>query len=71
MDESLYFANAKYLENFLSQAIANRLDVKNVLLVCSAINVIDASALEILETLVADLKRLKIEFYLLIGAENS
>lgn len=64
MDESLYFANAKYLENFLNQAIAERLDVTSVLLVCSAINMIDASALEILETLVADLKRLKIEFYL-------
>jgi SulP family sulfate permease len=64
MDESLYFANAKYLENFLNQAIADHLDIKSVLLVCSAINVIDASALEILETLVADLKRLRIEFYL-------
>ena len=64
MDESLYFANAKYLENFLNQAIAERINIKSVLLVCSAINVIDASALEILETLVADLKQLDIEFYL-------
>lgn len=64
LDESLYFANAKYLENFLNREIADRLDIKSVLLVCSAINVIDASALEILETLVADLERLGIEFYL-------
>lgn len=64
MDESLYFANAKYLENFLSRAIADRLELKSILLVCSAINLVDASALEILETLVTDLKNLGIEFYL-------
>ncbi|WP_373529458.1 SulP family inorganic anion transporter [Nostoc sp.] len=64
VDESLYFANAKYLENFLTQAIADRLEVTTILLVCSAVNAIDASALEILEALVADLKSLKIEFYL-------
>lgn len=64
VDESLYFANAKYLENFLTRAIADRLEVTSILLVCSAVNVIDASALEILEALVADLKNLEIEFYL-------
>jgi SulP family sulfate permease len=64
VDESLYFANAKYLENFLSREIADRHDVRDVLLVCSAVNVIDASALEILETLVVDLKGLGIGFYL-------
>lgn len=64
VDESLYFANAKYLENFLTQAISDRLDVRSILLVCNAVNVIDASALEILEALVADLKILEIEFYL-------
>jgi SulP family sulfate permease len=64
VDESLYFANAKYLENFLNREIADRQELKSVLLMCSAVNVIDASALEILETLVSDLKRLGIEFYL-------
>lgn len=64
LDESLYFANAKYLETFLNQAIADHLAVKKILLVCSAINLIDASALEILEGLVADLKDLGIGFYL-------
>ncbi len=64
LDESLYFANAKYLETFLNQAIADQLAVKKILLVCSAINLIDASALEILEGLVADLKDLGIGFYL-------
>jgi SulP family sulfate permease len=64
VDESLYFANAKYLENFLNREIADRQELQSVLLMCSAVNVIDASALEILETLVTDLKSLGIEFYL-------
>ncbi|AFY92225.1 SulP family inorganic anion transporter [Chamaesiphon minutus] len=63
VDASLYFANAKYLENFLTQAIADRSEIKSVLLVCSAINLIDASALEILESLIADLNSLGIKFY--------
>lgn len=64
VDESLYFANAKYLENFINSAIADHLEVKKVLLVCNAVNLIDASGLEILEGLVADLKTLGIELYL-------
>jgi sulfate permease, SulP family len=63
VDASLYFANAKYLENFLTQTIADRSEIKSVLLVCSAINLIDASALEILESLIADLRNLGIQFY--------
>jgi SulP family sulfate permease len=64
VDESLYFANAKYLENFLTHEIADHPDIKSLLLVCSAVNVIDASALEILESLVMELKELGIEFYM-------
>jgi sulfate permease, SulP family len=63
VDASLYFANAKYLENFLTQTIADRSEIKSVLLVCSAINLIDASALEILESLIADFRSLGIQFY--------
>ena len=63
VDASLYFANAKYLENFLTQAIADRSEIKSVLLVCSAINLIDASALEILESSIADFRNLGIQFY--------
>ncbi|RMG08220.1 MAG: solute carrier 26 family protein [Cyanobacteria bacterium J055] len=72
VDESLYFANAKYLETYIFNAIANREatpleyrpDVKKILLVCSAINLIDASALEILESLIFDLRLLGIQFYM-------
>jgi SulP family sulfate permease len=63
LDASLYFANAKYLENFLTKLLVDRSEVKNVLLVCSAINLIDASALEILESLIADLRGLGVQFY--------
>jgi SulP family sulfate permease len=63
VDASLYFANAKYLENFLTKTIADRPEVKSVLLVCSAINLIDASALEVLEGLIADLDSVGIKFY--------
>jgi SulP family sulfate permease len=63
VDASLYFANAKYLENFITQSIADRAEIKSILLVCSAINLIDASALEILENLIADLRNLGIQFY--------
>ncbi|MFP4255025.1 MAG: SulP family inorganic anion transporter [Halothece sp.] len=64
VDESLYFANAKYLENFINGAIADQVEVKKVLLVCNAVNLIDASGLEILEGLVADLNSLGIKLYL-------
>jgi SulP family sulfate permease len=63
VDASLYFANAKYMENFLSREISDRPDVTSVVLVCSAVNLIDASALEVLESLIADLKSIGINFY--------
>ena len=63
VDASLYFANAKYMENFLNREISDRPTVKSILLVCSAVNLIDASALEVLESLIADLKTIGISFY--------
>jgi SulP family sulfate permease len=63
VDASLYFANAKYLENFLTKLLAEKPKVNRVLLVCSAINLIDASALEVLEGLIADLSSVGIKFY--------
>ena len=63
VDASLYFANAKYMENFLSREISDRPDVTSIVLVCSAVNLIDASALEVLESLIADLKTIGINFY--------
>ena len=51
VDESLYFANSRYLEDFVNQAVAEHPQLKHVILQCSAVNSIDASALESLETI--------------------
>jgi SulP family sulfate permease len=51
------------MENFLNREISDRPTVKSILLVCSAVNLIDASALEVLESLIADLKTIGISFY--------
>lgn len=51
VDESLYFANSRYLEDFINQAVAEHPQLKHVILQCSAVNSIDASALESLETI--------------------
>lgn len=51
VDESLYFANARYLEDALSTLVAQNPRVKHVVLVCTAVNFIDASALESLEAI--------------------
>jgi len=56
VDESLYFANTRYLESALLQLVAQQHDVRHVVLICSAVNQIDASALESLEGLVRNLK---------------
>ncbi len=63
IDANLYFANAQYVQNFLNQAIRDRPEVTSILLVCSAINFIDTSSLEMLESLIATLNPLNINFY--------
>lgn len=49
VDESLYFANSRYLEDRIAALVAERTELKHVILMCSAVNAIDASALESLE----------------------
>ena len=51
VDESLYFANARFLEDTIAAQVAMRPGLRHVVLQCSAVNDIDASALESLETL--------------------
>ncbi len=51
VDESLYFANSRALEDRINSAVANRPGLEHVVLLCSAINDIDASALESLEAI--------------------
>lgn len=64
VDESLYFVNTKYLENYIMQAVRQNPEVKSLLLVCSAINLIDGSALETLQNLISDLENMGIDFYM-------
>lgn len=64
IDESLYFANMQYLEEQIREAVARQLDIRQLLLMGSGINVIDASALESLERLITDLEESGIECYL-------
>jgi sulfate permease, SulP family len=49
IDESLYFANSRYLEDRVTELVADRPRLRHLILMCSAINDIDASALESLE----------------------
>ncbi len=51
VDESLYFANSRALEVRINDAVASHSGLKHVVLQCSAINDIDASALESLEAI--------------------
>ena len=48
-DESLYFANARYLEDKIFDLLAERPKITDVVLMCSAVNMIDGSALESLK----------------------
>lgn len=51
VDESLYFANARALEDRINAEVALRPELRQVVLQCSAINDVDASALESLEAI--------------------
>ena len=51
VDESLYFANARFLEDSVYKSALQHPTTRHVVLQCSAVNLIDASALESLEAL--------------------
>lgn len=56
VDESLYFANTRFLEDYLLAAVADAGEVEHVVLIMSAVNFVDMSALESLETLMDELR---------------
>lgn len=64
IDESLYFANARYLEDTVYGLVAERSEIDHVVLICSAINLIDASALESLEAINARLRDSRVTLHL-------
>ena len=64
VDESLYFANARYLEDRIYDYAAERPGIRHVVLMCPAVNFIDASALESLEAIAHRLNSAGVEFHL-------
>jgi sulfate permease, SulP family len=64
IDESLYFANARYLEDLVINQVAANPGLTDVVLMCSAVNAIDMSALESLEAIHERLADLKVYLHL-------
>jgi SulP family sulfate permease len=64
IDESLYFANSKFLEDTVLGLIADQPEVDHLVLIGTAVNFIDASALETLETLLKELKDAGVQLHL-------
>jgi SulP family sulfate permease len=64
VDQSLYFANARSLEDFVTAHLADHPKIKHVVLQCSAVNEIDASAIESLEAINEKLASMGVDFHL-------
>jgi len=64
VDESLYFANARFLEDKIQNRVADDKDIRHVILQCSAINEIDLSALESLERINERLREMGVKLHL-------
>ncbi len=64
IDESLYFANARFLEDHILNRVVQDCPIKHVILMCSAVNEIDMSALETLEALNERLRDMGITLHL-------
>jgi len=64
VDESLYFPNARFLEDLINDAVAANAAIRHVILECPAVNTIDASALSSLESINQRLKDGGISFHL-------
>ena len=64
VDESLYFANARFLEDYVSARVVCDEPLSDVILMFSAVNEVDLSALESLEALNLKLKDMGIRLHL-------
>lgn len=51
IDESLTYLNARWLEEYVLERVAEKPELRHVVLMCSAVNAIDASGLESLEAI--------------------
>lgn len=64
VDESLYFPNAQYLEEIILGLVADQPHIKHLVLVCTAVNYIDTSALHMLENLTDELRSGGVQLHL-------
>lgn len=64
IDESLYFANASFLQDLVYDRVACDQPIRHIILMCSAVNEIDMSALESLEAINTRLKDLGIKLHM-------
>ncbi len=64
VDESLYYANARYLEDYLYDRVLRDKAARNVVLMMTAVNEIDLSALESLEAINTRLSEIGIDLHL-------
>ncbi|MCR6637137.1 SulP family inorganic anion transporter [Devosia sp.] len=64
IDESLYFANARYLEDLVIEQVNANPGITDVVLMCSAVNAIDMSALESLEAIEHRLRDARVRLHL-------
>ncbi len=64
VDESLYFPNARYLEDRIAELAGQHPQAEHLVLMCPGVNLIDASALESLEAISARLHASGIQLHL-------
>lgn len=64
VDESLTYLNARWLEDFVLDEVAGRPSIKHLIVMSSAVNAIDASALESLEAINHRLKDSGVKLHL-------
>ena len=64
VDESLYFANATHLEEEIFRNLNERPQLEHIILMCNAVNEIDISALEVLESMNEILSEQGVGFHL-------
>ncbi|SNS16252.1 sulfate permease, SulP family [Tropicimonas sediminicola] len=64
VDESLYFANARFLEDYIYDRVVGDCELEHVILNFPAVNEVDLSALESLEAILQRLKDMNIHLHL-------
>lgn len=64
VDESLYFPNARYLEDRIAELAGQHPQAEHLVLMCPGVNLIDASALESLEAIAERLRAAGIQLHL-------